>query len=90
MKHREKLRLARKLLSPAEVRKHTSPFNGKCWTSRVTATLEKIAKQVAGTKSLKQLLVCGTCHRKMKKIEGSKYHGVYACPAHPDIHLSVG
>ena len=34
MRHREKLRMARKMMSKEEVKKHVSPFLSKAWVER--------------------------------------------------------
>ena len=34
MKHRDKLRMARKMLNKVEIKKHVSPFNSKAWNQR--------------------------------------------------------
>ena len=44
MNHREKLRLARKMLTEEERIDHVSPFQGKAWLARALARQERIKK----------------------------------------------
>lgn len=42
MKHREKLRLARRMMSREEIKKHTPPFQSKWWTNRAQVIQSRI------------------------------------------------
>ena len=45
MKHTDKLKLARKMMTPAEIKAHVPPFQSAAWEARKAARERKVTKK---------------------------------------------
>jgi len=52
MDHKEKLKLARKMMTKQEIKNRVPPFQSKAWESRVQARENKVIKRIAKSKKL--------------------------------------
>ena len=50
MKHKDKLKLARKMITSVEVNAHISPFNSEAWNNRLESNRRRVAKREAEAK----------------------------------------
>ncbi len=55
MNHKDKLKLARKKMTPGEIRAHVSPFQSAAWEARKQANQRRVEKKIAATKERKRL-----------------------------------
>ncbi len=54
MKHKDKLKLARKLLTPQEIKDHVPPFQSVAWDERQKAIKIRISNRIIKIKKIKK------------------------------------